>query len=178
MSKRTRRITWDLNVCVYNTLHINDYTDHEVASSWLSIDEYRELKKEMRRAIEQRESRHVSTDNACMFDFLPEELEKKRRRRKFAADVVFLEQDIQDVSGRFDQERIAKVYGLATIRSQKRALEKGLNLTMQLHSTAAISKIQKLANKISKSASKKVAPGHVSRPRSISPKAAVQRKVH
>ena len=198
------RVAFDRRVAVVHTLHLEDYTEEEISSSWHSRDEYAMIKEETlfealhmqqedhearpqdeqphrRLPPRRRDSSKCLNLGACrlgLSEFTPIEVEKKRQRRRQAFDAVFYEQDLQVASNLHDEDRIAHVYSLATSESQQVAFERGLNLHIRIGLGAEFSgeaeDMRTVAKKTSLVTHQNVADSN--RSRSNSPKLTIRRR--
>ena len=141
--RRTRVVSFKPTVVVHKKgLHLNDYTDEEIASSWYTSEEQEEMRKDIQRAVALLNKRQLRTGTATgtttkreerMVQYCSRGLESRTRlgaREKFGRRQVTRKAvlDAQDVyQGAVDKEaRIAQVYSQHTKQATRAAYVRGL----------------------------------------------------
>jgi hypothetical protein len=119
-------ISFNPNVHVKLTIHIDDYSEEEIAASWYCEDELKTIKSELTKTV-------LLMANACIMPnserlcsrgiecFTSEGRAIKKQRKEEARVAVFDEQDYQFDNDIFDPEVIADDYLDQTRKSQATA---------------------------------------------------------
>mmetsp|Transcript_23175 Transcript_23175/g.37682 ORF Transcript_23175/g.37682 Transcript_23175/m.37682 type:complete len:209 (+) Transcript_23175:103-729(+) len=111
-----KTVSFKSTVRVFPVLHINEYSDEEVASSWWSRGEMKEIRQYLRIVVAMMNENDPKA-NDCI-EHCTRGLEQctsaasaaKKRRREAAIDEVLEEQWLQEENGEHDEEMIASIY--------------------------------------------------------------------
>jgi hypothetical protein len=119
-------ISFNPNVLVRLTIHIDEYSDEEITASWFCQDELKMIKSELRTTLllMANGSTMANSERLCsrgLACFTSEGKESKKHRKEEARIAVFDEQDYQFDNDIFDPEEIANAYFEQTRKSQATA---------------------------------------------------------
>ena len=127
--RRRRKVIVSFNpsvICV-ETLHVCDYTDAEIASTWFTLQEYKSIKQENKLTLSLIENGANFATQSDIFTarglegFVSNPIIRHPHHRFSAIDAVLDEQDVQDRCGISNQLFLAKVYGQYSFTSTMEA---------------------------------------------------------
>lgn len=124
-----KEVSFKANARAKRCLHLNNYTDEEIASTWYSRDELDEVRHEARLSVEiivvaGRGEANLDVEEYCLrgIEFLTLEGAKHKMENKMAAwDALFDEQDLQLEDGTSDLDMLSMVYFDASYHTQLEA---------------------------------------------------------
>jgi hypothetical protein len=132
LTQKKKEVLFKANARARRCLHLNDYTDEEIAATWYSRAELDEVRREARLSVEiiaaaGRGGMDLDLEEYCLrgIEFLNLEGAKHKMENKMAAwDALFDEQDLQLEDGTIDLEMLSMVYFDASYHSQLEAQER------------------------------------------------------
>ena len=127
--RRARKVSFLPTVLIRKTIHIDDYTDDEIASAWYNKTEMETIISDIKTTLLLTEEEGISAVNSdpqrCtrrgLESYTPEGQRLKERSRMGAKHAVFDEQEFQDETGILDPELLADLYYERTRFSEARA---------------------------------------------------------
>jgi hypothetical protein len=113
--KDDRRIRFNDDVSVQETIHINDLSQSEIASTWYSTYEYKQIKEGVNSIVVAVNSGiyEGDSDTDCLRGLerrLKKNSIKRQKIRMYGMMVVLEEQEEQAISGNYNPNVIAKAY--------------------------------------------------------------------
>jgi hypothetical protein len=128
----TKSLTFAPKIRVRNSLHINEFTDEEVAASYYHKEEMHRVRLELKSTVQMFQVGALETDTPHFTkrgteQRTPEAVQRRSRNKQMAAYAVFDEQEDQWDDGVLDPEVIASIYQAASshcqVAAHKMALE-------------------------------------------------------
>ena len=134
MNTPTPRVSFSPFVEGRSILHVQDYSDSEVASTWYSPQDLARFQADIRETVFfMVQGLLLKEDDGChgycalgLESSTAEGMQARRTRRSDAAQAVFEEQDIQYNDGILDTDRLAMIYHDITRDCQRSAERAGL----------------------------------------------------
>ena len=145
--QREKSVVFRPDVYIYRTIHINDYTDEEIRSTWYNDREMDNIVSECVEIISS--SKRPESPSNCLRGLECRTKEGQRRRastRFCAIDAVLDEQDIQWEKEERNPDKIRSNYMTHTRKCQKKAFRMGLEdekEAMAIHRESESSSITK-----------------------------------
>ena len=124
-----KRVGFRESVAVRQVIHIDDYSDEEIAACWYDRLEFKVIKEEVQFVAKLLKEGRVQVDHPCVRGFehkCPVTGPQKRAVRDAGIDAVLDEQDYQDDNGLCDQLYIARAYTAVTSEVADEAYQQGL----------------------------------------------------
>jgi hypothetical protein len=124
-----RKIAFSGTLQVEEIIHVSEYTQDEVSSTWYDRKEIGSFKEDRKNAAK-RIDQGVSSDSDCLRGV--ESLTVAGARIRYESVLVGInsvldEQELQDLDGKEDPEMLAHIYRLNTHQSEALAHQRGLS---------------------------------------------------
>jgi hypothetical protein len=126
-----RRVVFNRDVYVQETIHVNDYTDNEIDATWYTREDFKNQKAEFAITVRMLATDRYSGDDdihcARGLEYRHREGAKLRQKNKLNGLMSVLEeQSRQQLVGEENDEKISKAYIQANYHCRHAALEMGL----------------------------------------------------
>jgi hypothetical protein len=126
-----RRVVFNRDVYVQETIHVNDYSDDEMDATWYTRDDFKNQKAEFAITVRMLATNRYSGDDdihcARGLEYRHREGAKERQKNKLNGLMSVLEeQERQQLVGEENDEKISQAYVQANYHCRHAALEMGL----------------------------------------------------
>ena len=128
-SSYAKKVSFKASVKCRKALHVNNYSDEEIAATWYNDQEFKVMRKSACMVAKMIEDGTISSEDCCIRGLEHKNKTAARRKRAIrmnASEAVLDEQQCQMQCGMNDDESIAQVYSKFTAESQIEAHERAL----------------------------------------------------
>ena len=135
-NKKIKSVSFNSNARMYTILHLRNYTNEEISSSWYCSKELKRIKKEAKETLSKMENGipldEYKESSQGLESFTLKGSARKFHYRQLAAFAVFDEQEFQEMDFHCDAQRIADEYLKHTYASHIVARARGVQYRMSL----------------------------------------------
>jgi hypothetical protein len=127
-----KSVSFSRDVRVYKVMHINNYTEEEIAATWNGASEIAGIKEKILATLSFLNSGNINSNNyveCCsrgLENLTDEGFKNRRRRREIAINAVLEKQDLRYEDNEIDDHLIAAIYSQHTRLSKTIARVVGL----------------------------------------------------